>query len=153
MTGTRDAYDDAAALELAARALHARDVSAAVLERTLAKAGFDAETRQRVLARLREAGFLDDARLACTRARSLAGRGWGDAAIDSRLAEAGVGADDRSAALATLEPEALRAARLAAARGEDARRSARFLARRGFSSEAVEAALGSPDTLTCPELP
>ena len=91
-------------------------------------------------AELERAGLVDDGRLAAGRAAALSSRGLGDAAIAWRLEQAGVAPDRVSAAIAALEPEPDRARRLAARFREGA--GAAFLARRGFSEDAIEAAVG-----------
>ena len=127
-------------LDVAARARRHRDRSPAQVAERLARAGVtdakadDAlETRERV-------GDVDDARFAANRASALAARGMGDEAIRHDLEAAGVQADE---ALAGLEPEADRARAIAARLGRTARTAAQ-LARKGFSEESIEAAVG-PD--------
>jgi SOS response regulatory protein OraA/RecX len=89
---------------------------------------------------LTRAGIVDDDRFARERAAALAARGSGDALIRADLIAAGISGAAASAALAALEPERERAIRLAAVRGETIA-TARWLARRGFAGEAIEAAL------------
>ena len=96
------------------------------------------------MAALESAGVVDDARLAGLRACSLSERGWGDSAIVSRLEQEGIPAAAAAAAVAGLEPEARRAAALAARAG-DVRSSWRLLARRGFAPESIEDAVGTLD--------
>jgi SOS response regulatory protein OraA/RecX len=83
---------------------------------------------------------VDDARFARNRARALADRGYGNAFIRADLAAAAVAEPEESAALGALEPERERAIRWVAARGES-HATARWLARRGFGEESIEAAL------------
>jgi regulatory protein len=128
------------ALAAAARALRYRDRSRAALGTRLAGAGIGPWAREQALETLAGAGILDDERFARTRARALADRGSGDALIRADLIGAGIVEAEAEAALAELEPEAERAAGLASARGESIG-TARWLARRGFGYEAIEAAL------------
>jgi SOS response regulatory protein OraA/RecX len=125
-----------------------RDVSSAALDRKLAAAGIDEGTRRKTLEDLIQAGLVDDARLAHLRAQRLADRGYGDAAIEARLAESGIGRDEREQAIAALEPEQARAQSLIASRqASDHRKLHALLARRGFASESIEAALPASDGL------
>jgi regulatory protein len=124
------------AVEVALRALHVRDRTAAELDARLAARGVDAEERAEALARLERAGYLDDDRFARLRAEQLAGRGSGDALIRHDLEGRGVAAEHVDAALAALEPERERAARIVARRGPGPK-TARYLASRGFGEEAL----------------
>jgi SOS response regulatory protein OraA/RecX len=130
------------ALTVATRALRARPVSERRLDERLRRAGFVARERAETLAILRRAGFLDDQRFARARAELLAGRGGGDALIRHDLLEQGFDAETCEHALQGLEPEARRAARVAASRGRSAA-AARYLARRGFGEDAIDAAVGT----------
>ena len=132
----------AAALRTATRALRHRDLSRRQVAERLTRAGVAPTARREALRVLGETGVVDDRRLAAVRARALAARAFGDAAIRFRLSQLGL--DDASivAAAAELEPEADRARALAEARGRTAA-TARWLARRGFSADAVEAAVGA----------
>jgi SOS response regulatory protein OraA/RecX len=94
------------------------------------------------VARLADAGLVDDARLAAARAETLAARGQGDAAIRWDLERRGIAPDEVEAAVARLEPERERAFRIVAERGSGPA-TARFLARRGFDEDAVDGALGT----------
>ena len=93
-----------------------------------------------MVARLREAGYVDDTRVALERAGILAGRGLGDAAIRVDLQRRGVPGDVVEEALASLEPEPARASRLARSLG-GGQRAARGLARKGFEPDAIAAAV------------
>jgi SOS response regulatory protein OraA/RecX len=128
--------------EIALRALSHRDVSRSVLARRLAAAGV--ENPGATVDRLTAAGLVDDRRRAELRAAALAERGLGDAAIEASLETDGIGRDDRLAALATIEQEEARARRLAR-EGDwpEPSRLAALLARRGFTEDAVEAALAA----------
>jgi SOS response regulatory protein OraA/RecX len=134
----------AEALGAAVRALARRDVSQRRLRERLASRGVPADTAESVVAALASAGAVDDARLAHARAASLSGRGWGDAAIGARLEQEGLSSELVGSALAALPPERSRAKDVAA-RTPDRRAAWRVLARRGFSPEAIEDALGTLD--------
>jgi SOS response regulatory protein OraA/RecX len=123
----------------AQRALAARDRSARELEARLERAGFAADERREALARLERAGHVDDERLARARAAALAARGWGNEAIRHDLDRRGVAAELIGRALGAIEAESERAGRLVVARGAGPG-TARYLARRGFGAEAIEAA-------------
>lgn len=134
----------AEALGAAVRALSHRDLSERRLRERLASRGVRSDAAESVVAALASAGAVDDARLAHARAASLSDRGWGDAAIGARLEQEGLAAELVSGALAGLPPESLRAAGIAA-RAPDRRAAWRLLARRGFSPDAIEDALGPLD--------
>jgi SOS response regulatory protein OraA/RecX len=129
----------APALDLAARALARRDFSERGLRDRLVRAGVDPGELEEAITTLRETGLLDDERFAAGRAQALAGRGKGDAAIRFDLARQGVGSEAVATTLAGLEPEAERAERLIARLGQGPK-TARLLAGRGFSAEAIERA-------------
>jgi regulatory protein len=128
------------AVDVAARALARRDRSETDVRRILARKGVSDAEAEEALERLRNIGALDDERYACARAAALGERGYGDAAIASRLASEGVARELGAAAVDALAPEAERAARLAARRGETLR-TARWLAGRGFSTDSIESAV------------
>jgi SOS response regulatory protein OraA/RecX len=130
------------AMAVAGRALTSTDLSVAALTQRLRRAGVEDDEIEETIGRLRSAGYLDDERVASERARRLAERGYGDTAIDGRLEREGIGREVRARALAALEPEPIRAARVA---GGDAMRLAATLSRRGFAQDAIEAALARPD--------
>jgi SOS response regulatory protein OraA/RecX len=130
----------AEALDAAARALRHRDRSRRALRARLKAAGIAPAACEEALDTLTSAGIVDDDRFAFTRAAALAERGSGDAFIRADLSDAGVAGDAIMAAITALDPERERAARLVAARGETLA-TARWLARRGFSGDAIEAAL------------
>ena len=85
-------------------------------------------------------GWQDDIRFAHDRARSFAERGRGDDAIRWDLEERGVARDHIEAALAALDPEHERATALAERLGGGTN-AARALAAKGFSVDAIEAAV------------
>jgi SOS response regulatory protein OraA/RecX len=130
------------ALQTATRALRARPLSERRLEERLRRSHFVAHERAEVIAILRRAGVLEDERFALARAELLAQRDGGDALIRHDLRSQGVDEEAVERALAILEPEASRAVRAAASRGGGVA-AARYLARRGFGEDAIEAALGS----------
>jgi SOS response regulatory protein OraA/RecX len=129
------------ALDLACRALRARDLSARRLEQRLEAGGVAPANRLEAMATLTRAGLLDDRRVAEARAEALAARGLGDAAVRFELERQGLAADLIEQAVAGLAPEEERA-REAAARAGGGAGAARRLARKGFSDEAIAAAVG-----------
>ena len=139
----------AEALEKAARALRVRDRSAHELEERLEHARLTEAERAETMATLERAGLVDDERFARARASGLAARGYGDRAIADALARHGIGPELRRRALEGLEDEPARASTIVRQRGGGPRTAA-YLARRGFSADAVEAAVGTgffaPDT-------
>jgi SOS response regulatory protein OraA/RecX len=128
------------ALAVAAKTLRRRDASTRDLEARLQRRGVPSPARADALELLTAAGLVDDARLANATAEALARRGWGDAAIAYRLEQLGVDADAAASAQALLEPEEARATRIVETRGRS-RRTAAYLARRGFSEDTVERVL------------
>jgi regulatory protein len=131
-----------AALDAGVRALTRRDRSEQSLRGVLARKGATKAERDETVATLRRQGALNDGRFACSRASQLAGRGFGDAAIAFRLEQEGFSPEVVADALVRLDPEADRAARLAARRGRT-EKTARWLAARGFDADSVEAVLPS----------
>ena len=132
------------ALELATRALRARDRSALELESRLEARGIAPAERGRALETLSSAGLVDDTRFAAARARALAERGSGDALIRDDLERRGVAAEAIAAAVDALPPEAARAAAIVARRGS-VPGTVRFLAARGFDEDAIEGAVAWND--------
>jgi regulatory protein len=124
-------------MEQAARVLRRRDLSAAELDVRLDRARIAPGARSETIARLTEAGAVDDARFASARARALADRGAGDLLVRHDLAARGIAPASIEEAIAALEPEGVRAARICARRGRGAT-TARYLARKGFSEDAIE---------------
>lgn len=129
------------ALTTATRALRTRPLSARRLDERLRRAGFVADERAEALAVVRRAGFVDDERFAAARAALLAERHSGDALIRHDLLSQGVDGESVERALATLDAEPARAVRAATSRSTAAA-TARYLARRGFGEDAIEAAIG-----------
>jgi regulatory protein len=136
-----------AALQTATTALQRRDRSAHELELRLDERGVAPVERDRTLATLRSAGFVDDGRFARERARTLAARMSGDALIRDDLERRGIDPDEIDAALAGLEPEAERAAAVVSQRGQGAK-TARYLASRGFGEDAVALSVAGEDDAT-----
>ena len=132
------------AMECALRALRHRDRTEREVEEHLRAHGFSDEDRARAIATLRRTGLVDDARFAHARASSLASRGAGNALIRARLFEAGVAAELADDAIDVLETEAIRAGRVVARRGASPR-TARYLYGKGFSEDAVGAAIADGD--------
>jgi SOS response regulatory protein OraA/RecX len=127
------------ALDLAGRTLRRRDLSRRALEERLA-GHVAASACEEALAALARAGVVDDERVAASRAVSLADRGYGDAAIRHDLRCRGLDPVDIDRAVGSLEPEAERAAAIVSRRGNGPK-TARSLAAKGFSDEAVAAAV------------
>jgi len=126
-------------MERAARALRSRDLSAAELDARLDRAKVPSAARAETIERLTAAGAVDDERFARSRARSLAERGAGDFLVRHDLETRGIAVRTIESALASLEPEQVRAARICARRGTGPK-TARYLARKGFSEDAIESA-------------
>jgi SOS response regulatory protein OraA/RecX len=127
----------------AARWLAHRDLSERELSTRLARANVAEEVRKEAVTRLVQAGAIDDARVARGRAELLARRGAGDLLVRHDLEGRGIGAEDVDAALASLDPEPARAVRIVAERGPGLR-TARYLARKGFSAESIESVCEEP---------
>lgn len=125
------------ARDTAVRAVARRDHSRASLEARLERAGVRPRERGDTLAAAERAGLVDDARFAASRAQALGARGSGDLLVLQDLERHGIDERAARAALESLEPEPVRAAQIAAARGLSAR-TLRHLAARGFSEEALE---------------
>lgn len=134
------------AIALALKALGRRELTATELERRLEARGFDADVIETVVARLVEAGGIDDAsyaRLFTEDKRAL--EGWGSERVRAALDERGVPSRLIDAALSdvTHDGEIERAVELLARRGEPvdgeaARgRAYGFLVRRGYPSEVA----------------
>ncbi len=126
-------------MERAARALRSRDLSAAELDARLDRAKVAPAARAETIARLTDAGAVDDERFARSRAQALAERGAGDFLVRHDLEARGISAEAVEAAIASLEPETVRAAGICSRRGAGPK-TARYLARKGFSDDAIESA-------------
>jgi regulatory protein len=134
----------AESLATAGRALAQRPLSRQQVSERLRRRGVAPRVEQETLGTLAAARLVDDARLARTRSAALADRGWGDLAVAARLRREGLEEGEVRAALANLPPEAERAAALVADLA-DRRKAWSLLARRGFSPDASEGALGALD--------
>jgi SOS response regulatory protein OraA/RecX len=130
------------ALDVATKALARRDFSERGLRERLERAGIDPDEAERVLARLRDQGIVNEARFAANRAHALAERGKGDVAIRFDLESQGLPAELIESALAELEPERVRVERIITSRGASPA-TARLLASRGFDGDVVEAVVAS----------
>lgn len=127
------------ALETATKALARRDRSSADLIAYLERRGSAPDAAAAAVERLRDAGYVDDARYAVARAENLAARGFGDAAVRFELERDGVGADEIDAAVAALLPERERAVALLQA-AKTPLTALRRLAAKGFGAESLETA-------------
>jgi regulatory protein len=132
------------ALATAGRAVAQRPLSRRRLAERLHRRGVPPAVEREAIGAIAAAGLLDDERLAGARAAALAEGGWGDLAIATRLRREGIEEADVSRALADLPAEAERAVALVA-RIPDRRKAWSLLARRGFTPDAVDDALGSLD--------
>jgi regulatory protein len=130
------------ALTAATGALRHRDLSRRALDAKLAQRSVAPAERAEALHVLERAGILDDGRLSERRALALAERGWGDAAIRADLEQRAVPDELIGPALAALASEVERAGSLVERRG-GGHATARWLARRGFADEAIEAVVGA----------
>ena len=131
-------------VETALQALRHRDRTVAELDARLEERGVGEDARREALETLERIGYVDDERFACNRAAQLAARAAGDALIRHDLEGRGVASEHVATALEALEPEGTRAARIALERGRTPK-TARYLASRGFSSDAVEGAVAAAD--------
>lgn len=129
------------ALEAATAALARRDRPAAGLVAYLERRGVAGDEARAAVARLRDAGYVDDARYAERRAEVLAERGYGDEGIRFELLRDGVAAAEATVAVAALPPERERAAALLREAADPSATARRLLAK-GFAPEALEAGRG-----------
>ncbi len=132
------------ALDSAGRALARRDRSVAALGELLEHRGIAEKDSAEAVDTLVRLGYLDDDRYAISRAGALAARGYGDEAIRFELGRDGIDAERIASALGSCAPEVERARELVGANSAPTKTAMR-LARRGFSPEAIEAAVGLPD--------
>ena len=139
-----DRADGPDAVETALRALRFRDRTTAELDARLEQRGVGAAEREQALETLERIGYVDDERFARSRAERLVDRGSGDALIRHDLEHRGVAAEIVEAVLAGIEPERERAARIAEQRGPGVK-TARYLAGKGFSEDALEAVVAQGD--------
>jgi len=128
-------------LALAARALRSRDLSSRRLAERLERGAVAPPERDAIMETVVRTDLVDDRRFASRRAAALAERGYGDAAIAADLERQAIPTALTQEAIAALEPESDRAAAIVERRGWSAK-TARFLAARGFETDAVEAAAG-----------
>jgi SOS response regulatory protein OraA/RecX len=128
------------ALAQASRLLGRRDLSTRGLAAELERRRIAPAARRETIGRLLDAGAVDDARSAKRRAEVLAARGAGNLLICSDLETRGFPREAADAAIAALAPERERARKVVADRGNGAA-TARYLARKGFDEDVVEAAL------------
>jgi SOS response regulatory protein OraA/RecX len=131
------------AMNRAARSLAHRDLSERELSDRLARSNVATQARKEAVERLVRAGAVDDERVARGRAELLARRGAGDLLVRHDLASRGIRAEHVEAAVASLEPESARAEKIVEARGRGLR-TARYLARKGFSVETIESVCEEP---------
>ena len=137
-----------------------REHSQRELTRKLVARGVQAEEAAGAVARLREAGWQDDVRFACSLARSRAVAGYGPLYIRAELGTHGLPAQAVTAAFDALaeageddwpQLAAGLVRRRFGAVAKDparARKAADFLARRGFDGDSIRAAVrGLPDDL------
>jgi len=140
------------ALDTAVAYLAARPRTAHEIDARLEQAGYGEATRERVAARLVEAGYLNDAEFASRWALSRSSRALGSRRIAQELQKKGVDRDTIASALSQVdEEEELRTAAahaeklLARTRGNDERDVRRkvqaALARRGYNWDVVRAAM------------
>jgi SOS response regulatory protein OraA/RecX len=129
------------ALARASRLLARRDLSTRGLAAELERRHVAPAARRETISRLRDAGAVDDARSAKRRAEVLAARGAGNRLIEADLEARGFPREAADAAIEDLAPESDRARKVVAKRGSGGA-TARYLARKGFDEDAVEAALG-----------
>jgi len=140
------------ALDTAVAYLAARPRTAREVDVRLEQAGYGEATRERVAARLAEAGYLNDAEFADRWALSRSSRALGSRRIAQELQKKGVDRDTIASALSQVdEEEELRAAAahaeklLARTRGKDEhdvrRKVQAALARRGYDWDVICAAM------------
>lgn len=124
-------------MEHAARVLRSRDLSTAELDARLDGARIAPAVRGETIERLTAAGAVDDERFARSRAQALADRGAGNRLVRHDLETRGIEPSLIEAASDELEPESVRAVRICARRGAGPK-TARYLARKGFSEDVIE---------------
>jgi SOS response regulatory protein OraA/RecX len=124
-------------MERAARVLRSRDLSTAELDTRLDGARIAPTVRGETIERLTAAGAVDDERFARSRAQALADRGAGNRLVRHDLETRGIEPSLIEAAIDELEPESVRAVRICARRGTGPK-TARYLARKGFSEDVIE---------------
>jgi regulatory protein len=138
------------ALQAAVRLLEARTRSVEGLRSALRRRGYAEAELEAALARVRELGYLDDARHAALRAAQLLSQGKAQSEVQRRLEAEGVG---DGVAQAAVDEEARRSGHddEAAARALLVKRkltglkAARFLAGRGFDEELIARLVQMPE--------
>jgi regulatory protein len=135
----------AEALAAAGRVLARAPLSRRKLAEKLHRHGVTPAAERVAVGKLTAAGLVDDSRLVHTRAEALAARGWGNLALEARLEREGFEAEDVRNAVAGLPPEGRRASEVAAKLAKPRAQAWAALARRGFTPEAIEEALGALD--------
>jgi len=130
----------AEALDLAARALARRDRSVVELSDYLARRGVSRPERTQTIARLEDAGYVDDVGFAYRRADSMSARGYGDEAVRFDLERRGIRPDQIDLALSSLPNERERAADILR-RAPTPFTGVRRLVAKGFSADTIEAAV------------
>jgi len=128
------------AFAAAGKALRFHELSAQHLDAALSRARVAPRDRASTLETLERAGLVSDQRVSLARARALAERGAGDAAIRDDLRKRGIAPELVVSAIAVLEPEPERATRIATKRGRSPA-TWRYLVRKGFGEDSIEAAL------------
>ena len=128
------------AMARATNVLRRRDVSAKELDTRLERAHIDPTTRAEVVTRLDEVGAVDDGRFACRRAEMLAERGAGDESSATTCPAGESRSSPSRRPFRSSSPSRARAARVVGRRGSSPK-TARYLAGKGFSEDAIESAL------------
>ncbi|MEA5446004.1 regulatory protein RecX [Gammaproteobacteria bacterium AB-CW1] len=145
---SQDSVDKATAF--AVRLLSRREYARQELAQRLSRKGYGSETREAVLARLEELGYLDESRFVEHFVRSRIDRGSGPLKIRAELMQRGVDGAliDRGLAEADCDFSRLAASVRQRRFGEERpaaleekARQARFLAQRGFAADHVRTAL------------
>ncbi len=140
-------------LDYAYRLLAQRSYSEVQLAEKMLAKGFTEAAVARTVARLKEQGYLNDARLAADTAERLRQRGFGQERIREKLTQHGIAADTATTVLATTSSDDERedAQRFLASRfsadtlkqPKIVARAFRLLISRGYPQEVVEQLLGS----------
>ena len=125
------------------RALARRDLTAHELEQRLERAGLAPAEIEETKAAAVSVGAIDDERFARARATQLAERGYGNAYVLVKLKAAGVAEPLAREVVDELPPEVERAQAVASRRPGDPRKTAAYLARRGFAYDTIEEALAA----------
>lgn len=136
-------------LNLAAALLEYQSRSCQALYDRLLEKGAREEDAAYAVARLRELGYLDDARYGATILRDLTARGYGKGRVRQKLREKKVEASVIETMLTEYTPDKEKLAALVAARlrgrpadRKELKRTADAMFRRGFSWDEIREALG-----------